>query len=275
VTLKELQATLETVSTREQDATRAVSQTQREKAALELRLRDLEANLQQVVGATAPGQPGRGGRPRASSLSGIHISALERELSEARVAVAEKQSEVQRANGQATAARADVVRVENEAMAMERRLKAQVQVAQEQLAEREEEMEFLRSQQGGTGRSAQDREEELMQRIEADETTIATLEKQLAGIERLEVALAKTEKQLKAEVAKVKGMEGRLARESKDGQRDMENARSRLAELEASLRSKDAQIASFNDQERSVTWCTVMAFIRSPCFNHLGTCVRN
>ncbi|KAI0033989.1 hypothetical protein K488DRAFT_84430 [Vararia minispora EC-137] len=254
---RELQATLETVSAREQNTTRALAEMQREKAALELRLRDLETNLQQVVSATTPSRSGRGGRPRASSLSSIHISSLERDLAEARTMVNQLQVQLQHAGEQAAAARAAAVRAENEVMALERRLKAQVQALQDQLEERDDELAYLHSQQGG-GSLVREREEELMQRIEEEERKVATLQKLVQDtrrMEQLQESLTKTEKRLKEEIAKVKGVEDRnttLLEGHEKTKRELDGAQSRLERLEDTLRSRDAQMALISQRERDL-----------------------
>ncbi|KZV70971.1 hypothetical protein PENSPDRAFT_743332 [Peniophora sp. CONT] len=244
---KELQATLEAVAAREAEAKRALEDAARDKAAQDLRIRDLEANLGQLATATAPKRRGR-----ASSLSGIHLASLERELAETRAAAARSEAAAAQAEKRASQARTDAVRIENEAAAMERRLRAEVQEARERATEQTEELEFLRAQQGAGAA----REEELMQRIEMEETKVASMEKLLASsrdMSRLEDELAKTQKKLKAELARARGMEDRqtaLAQERDQGLRQLEEARGRAERIAETLRSREADIASFEARER-------------------------
>ncbi|VDB87529.1 unnamed protein product [Peniophora sp. CBMAI 1063] len=246
-TRKELQATLEAVAAREAAAKRALDDAARDKAAQDLRIRDLEANLQQLASATAPKRRGR-----ASSLSGIHLASLERELAETRAAAARSEAAAAQAEKRASQARSDVVRIENDAVAMERKLRAEVQEARDRAAEQTEELEFLRAQQG----AGVEREAELMERIEMEEAKVAQMEKLLAGsrdMSRLEDELAKTQKKLKAELARARGMEDRqsaLVQERDDGLRLLEEARGRAERIAETLRFREADISSFETRER-------------------------
>ena len=68
---KELQATLEAVAAREAAAKRALDDAARDKAAQDLRIRDLEANLQQLASATAPKRRGRASSSSSNASSRV------------------------------------------------------------------------------------------------------------------------------------------------------------------------------------------------------------
>jgi DNA repair exonuclease SbcCD ATPase subunit len=247
---KEIQAALETVSTKEADVQRQLMEMKREKTAIEQRSRDLETNLLQVANTATSRHPYRS-RPRSSSTSNIHISSLERELAEVHALATQRETEVQRANERATRAQADAIRAENDAIATERRLKEQLKVAQGLVSEREEEIALLKSHHDA-GQLSREREDELIQRIDEEEAKVMTLEKLLASsrdVKGLENALAKAEKKLKVEAAKVHGVEERMAaltKENAEIKRELEDLQSHSENYASSLASKEAQLASLN-----------------------------
>ncbi|TFY82007.1 hypothetical protein EWM64_g2008 [Hericium alpestre] len=253
---KEMQAAIEALSQRETGSSSAVTDLTREKARLEARLRELEINMQQVVNATTPARnnASRRGRPRASSTSDIRVPALEHELTEIKTASARYQTDLQRATEKLGRVETDLMKSENEKMALERRFTTDMRRMEEQLLEKDTEIERLQGQQGDASYARQ-REEELMARVEEEEAKVAALEKLMAGsrdVKALENALQRTEKRLKQEMSKVKQGEDRhadLVREREEALDGLDEARAEVQHLAEAVRERDAQIAFLNQQE--------------------------
>ncbi|KAI9462923.1 hypothetical protein F5148DRAFT_966320, partial [Russula earlei] len=118
VSRRELQQALESIASRDTASNAVISTLRNEKATLERRVWELEANLQQVITAATPK---RKGRPRSSSLSDVRITALERDLGELQALVTELRGELAKAQEKHKRAEEDLVRVENGKTLLERR----------------------------------------------------------------------------------------------------------------------------------------------------------
>ena len=198
--MRQLEGTLERIShTSDEHNARGVK-LEREKAMLETRVRELEANLREVAQPTPTTTPARRAvvsRGRSSSLSNFRITTLEQDLVEVRASLAKKNTDLNALSQKLSQVQEDLIKVDNEKVAMERKWSSQVQELQDSLEEKEEELSYLREQQGDGSR-----EEALLRRIEEDDAKIVALELMLRGAEdsqQLKERMQRLETQLKEE----------------------------------------------------------------------------
>jgi septal ring factor EnvC (AmiA/AmiB activator) len=252
VTRRELQQALESVSSRETSSNATLSNLRNEKAALERRVRELEANLQQVISAATPKR--RRGHARSSSFSDVRITTLERDLGESQASVMELRAELSKAQEKARRTEENLFRVENERTVLERRTADEMKNMQEMLASKDEEM--MRLLGGVDVGLAQEREEELIRRVEEEEAKVLALERLLSesrDLKTVESALEKAEKRLAAEISKAKGLEEKNAGLHKDVKRvqdALEESRTHAQSLNSALDDRASLVHSLQAQER-------------------------
>lgn len=252
VTRRELQQALESVSSRETSSNATLSNLRNEKAALERRMRELEANLQQVISAATPKR--RRGHARSSSFSDVRITTLERDLGESQASVMELRAELSKAQEKARRTEENLFRVENERTVLERRTADEMKNMQEMLASKDEEM--MRLLGGVDVGLAQEREEELIRRVEEEEAKVLALERLLSesrDLKTVESALEKAEKRLAAEISKAKGLEEKNAGLHKDVKRvqdALEESRTHAQSLNSALDDRASLVHSLQAQER-------------------------
>jgi myosin protein heavy chain len=170
--MRDLEATLERLSHTSDEHQAHWVKVEKEKTTLEARVKELEVQLRTVPPLSPAFTPGRRiPKPRSSSLSNIRINTLEQDLTGLRSQLASKGTEVENMSQRLSRALQDRNKAENERIASERKLHAQIEHLQAALDEKDEELAFLRDQ-GGDGV----REEELLKRIEEDDAKIAALE---------------------------------------------------------------------------------------------------
>ena len=251
VTLRELQQALESISSRETASNTTISNLRSEKAALERRMRELEVNLQQVISAATPK---RKGRARSSSLSDIRITSLERDLGDSRASVQGLQAELGKAQEKLRRNEEDLFRVQNERTVLERRMADEMKNMEERLASKDEEISRL---SGGEDLGlAQEREEELIRRVEEEEAKVQALERLLSGtrdLKAMESALQKAERRVAAEISKVKGLEEKndgLNRDMRKVQDALEESHAHSRSLKTALDDRDSLVHSLRAQER-------------------------
>ncbi|KAH9065689.1 hypothetical protein EDB87DRAFT_1592501 [Lactarius vividus] len=253
VARRELQQALESISSRETASNTTISNLRSEKVALERRVRELEVNLQQVISAATPK---RKGRARSSSLSDIRITTLERDLGESRASVLNLQAELGRAQEKLRRNEEDLVRVENERTVLERRMADGMKNMEERLASKDE--EIVRLSGGEDLGLAQEREEELIRRVEEEEAKVQALELLLSetrDLKAMESALQRAEKRVATEISRVKGLEEKNAGLNKDMRqvRDaLEESHAHTQSLETALGDSDSLVRSLRVQERAL-----------------------
>ena len=219
-------------------------------------MQELEVNLQQIISSATPAKS-RTGRPRSSDFSDVRIKNLERELNEARSLSTAHESDLQATKEKCGRMQTDLIRVENEKSALERKMLKEVSALKERLAEKEEEAEQLRAQQGDGG-LGNEREEELIQRIEEEEAKVMALEKlvQKSGnMKAMQDALQRAEKKLALEMAKTRAGEERaseLVREKEEALDLLDCTRVQAENLTRALQEKDFRIDFLDSQERCV-----------------------
>jgi hypothetical protein len=251
VAQRELQHALESISSRETASNAIISNLRSEKATQERRIRELEVNLQQVLSAATPK---RKGRARSSSLSDIRITTLERDLLESRASALSLQAELGKAQEKLRRNEEDLVRVENAKTVLERRMADEMKNMEERLASKDE--EIVRLSGGEDLGLAQEREEELIQRVEEEEAKVLALERLLSetrDLKAMESALQKAEKKVAAEISKVKGLEEKnagLSRDMRQVRDALEKSDAHAQNLKTALNERDSLVHSLRVQER-------------------------
>ena len=251
---RELQQALESISSRGTASNAIISNLRNEKAALERRMRELEANLQQVITAATPK---RKGRPRSSSFSDVRITALERDLGESQASMMELRAELGKAQEKLRRTEEGLCRVENDKTVFERRTSDDMKNMQGIIASKDE--EIMRLSGGVDAGLAQEREEELIRRVEEEEAKVLALERLLSetqDLKAMESALQKAEKRLAAEMSKVKGLEEKnvgLNRDMKRARHELEETRCQAQALKTTLDENTSLVHALQAQERYVS----------------------
>jgi DNA repair exonuclease SbcCD ATPase subunit len=215
---------------------------ERDKSMAEARVKELETNLRQI--ATAPAAstskiPNRHGRARSSSMN----FGMNQELVDVRAALSKKETDLCSANEHLARVQAELTRADNEKIALEKRMQLQLNEMQACLEEKEDELEYVRGQQGDGSASAR-REEELLERVEEDEARINALEMQLrdnSEVERMRQQSRKTEARLVEEAKKAKEWRVALAREKEEALKELEDARAEMGKI---VKDKEALSAT-------------------------------
>lgn len=257
LTRRELQQALESISSSDTASNAIISNLRNEKVALERRMRELEANLQQVITAATPK---RKGRTRSSSFSGVRITALERDLGDSQASMLELRAELGKAQEKLRRAEEDLCRVENDKTVLERRTSDDIKNMQGIIANKDE--EIMRLSGGVDAGLAQEREEELIRRVEEEEAKVLALERLLSetrDLKAMESALQKAEKRLAVEMSKVKGVEEKnvgLNRDVKRARHELEETRSQAQALKTALDESTSLVDTLRAQER----CAFMPF---------------
>lgn len=237
---RELEEQLQAVSHKSGESTAYTAKLQKEKNVAEARARELELLLQRAQ--ADPPRPSRPRHGRSSSLSTVPPTILERELHELRATLSQRDAELQAAREKLSQAQTEQVKADNERIAFEKRTRQRIEELETSLDDLREEAEYLRGQ-GDNG--AAEREEELMARIDDDETKIAALEKALRESEQLRQD--ETTRNLEEANAVVlhleeKGME--LLKERDEAYDELDEARQRIQELMAELDEQSKKFES-------------------------------
>lgn len=235
---RELQNHLETLSRHQDEAKDGTSRLEKEKKVLEARVKELDAEVRHL---SVPPSSGKTGRARSSSVSmaGFRNTAMEQELSDIRVSLTAKESDLRMTNEKLGRAQTELVQTQNDRIAIERKMARQVSELEAVLEEKEDELENMKAQQGDGGR---EREEELMKRVEEDEAKIMALE-MLVGENyqstSVKDALGRAEKQLRFLSKKEEETERRcveLTREKEDILSKLEGANSAVHDRDMRIR---------------------------------------
>jgi chromosome segregation ATPase len=166
-----------------------------------------------------------------------------------------KETDLKNANEKFAHVQADLVKTVNEKLAVEKKLRAELKSKEEALEEKEEELEFLKGQQGDGIVSG--REEDLLRRIDEDEAKITALERLLGDDRELKSAkeaLKKTEQKLQAEIKKAAESNARhveLVQEREDALDQLEKAHDHIDTLNQHIREREARIHVLQENEGS------------------------
>ncbi|KAI0720081.1 hypothetical protein C8T65DRAFT_568380 [Cerioporus squamosus] len=258
----ELQSTLHTLSARADSTSAGRSKLEQDNANLLTRIRALERELQnktQSEEATL--------RQSQSSASARHrrqpsevfsrVPILEKELAELRATSSQQASELQRTMEQLASTRNELVQVQNEKIASERRLQRQLAETQATLDDREEDLRMLKDARGGEDTAA--RESGLMERLEEEEKRIAALEDELArssnsrrrDLSMLQDELARTTQLLEDARTQATTAEDRLstfAEEREAALRDRQRLEQEQEHLSQHLQEAEAKISALEYQ---------------------------
>ena len=250
---RELQATLESLSHQSDGHKTSSSRLQQEKKNLEIRVRDLEANIQHLNGQNPSPVRKRGRQHRSSSLSEFIGSSLQHELDMCRVSLATREADLHVANKKLTALQTELLHLDNEKVAMQRTLEFRLKSMEESLHETEEELQYFKMQQGGDGSS---REEDLLRRIDEDQARISALELMIRDDRELtstKEALKKAEQKWRAEVQKSTASDARLIeiiRQKEDALDERDEARRQIDELQTLVCEKETLIGVMIHKEK-------------------------
>ena len=219
----ELEGMLDSLSQGMQSTTSQKGSLESENNSLKSKVKALQAELaakeQVEQAALRHGRsaiPGPRGRPRSSSVNNFRVTALERESSDLQNRLTQQTTELRDAKAQATRLQETLIQRENEMVAMERRLRRELDEVREELEERQEELRML---QGSGSVDTAAREAELLERLDEEERRVAMLETELkrssGSSSKREVAMLQSEVQrtldlLQDERAKALEAEARL-----------------------------------------------------------------
>ncbi|KAF8215930.1 hypothetical protein K438DRAFT_1799738 [Mycena galopus ATCC 62051] len=243
---RDLEATLESLSYKSDAFNVRGIKLEKEKGTLEARVRELEGNLRQLSSpaptatATTPSRH-RAARRRSSSVSDTRITTLEQDVKDTRASLAQRETELRGATAKLAQAQTDLVKVENEKLASDKRLHAEILDLRTAIREKDEDLKYLKEQLGDGAR-----EEELLKRIDEDEAKIAALEMLLADApetKALKERLRRLDQKLLIESERVLEMERRhieLVREKEEALDEVEDTQAQLAKLSEELRQKEA-----------------------------------
>ncbi|KAJ7269437.1 hypothetical protein B0H12DRAFT_1095850 [Mycena haematopus] len=241
---RELEATLESLSHESNSINVRGAKLEKEKGTLEARVRELEGNLRQLESPalTAASTPSRhrAARRRSSSVSDV---TLEQDVKVMRASLVQRETELRGATAKLSQAQDLLVKVENEKLASEKRLHAEIRDLRAALREKDEDLKYMKEQLGDGGR-----EEELLKRIDEDVAKIAALEMLLADApetQALKERIQRLDRKLLIESERVQEMEGRhveLVREKEEALDEVEDAQAQLAKISEELRQKEAAL---------------------------------
>ncbi|KAK2461425.1 hypothetical protein APHAL10511_005888 [Amanita phalloides] len=169
--VKELQSLLDTASRASDQHGVRTAKLEREKATLEARVHELEAEVQKQAPLNATVHQRAASQPRPSSTPEDRIRILEKELEEAHATLSKMEITLRSNSQKLSQTQGDLIRIDNEKAAMGKRMSSQISDLIASLEEKEAELQIVKTQVGDASR-----EDELIKRIEEDEAKIAALE---------------------------------------------------------------------------------------------------
>lgn len=234
---RQLQSALDRLSSDASESTTAYQSEKRENAKLLARIQELEANMLHVSQTPAPR------RRRSSSMPGARVVSLERQLADLREASQKCESDLSVANTELRRVQELLNQVENEKIALERHTERQLKEKDALLEDQADELEFLRARSNDNGARA--REEELLRRVEMEESNAESLrlllkeqDRELKKMHTAQQHIRDLEKKLGAEARKVAEVEARrtqLAKEKDDVLDELQAERVRLADAQSAM----------------------------------------
>ena len=243
--LRETQYLMDRLANDSNESASKVERILREKSKLEAQVLELQGELSRQQASPVPPTK-TPSRRRSSSLSNINrLAILERDMESIKESASTSQLEAETAREKLTKATRDLVRVENEKSAMEkkvRNMEGLLRAAKEEKDELLREIEFHRSQDTSS------RESDLLDRLEHEENKVALLESQLAQMSRakdLKSSVDRIATQLRDEVAKREAAELReieLIEQREEAFNELQELQGTLNAFQAELRSREARI---------------------------------
>lgn len=234
---RELQANLESVSDSSNGAQTRFRVLERERDVARSRIKELETDVRHMSSAQAIHQasPTKGKRGRSSSMSNFRINSLESETDRLRQDLSERDGAVDDLTQRLSLAQSGRTHAENEKFALERRLTREIDELKAIVEDKDDELAFLREQDGGG-----EREEGLMRRIDEDAAKIDSLELLLRSDDprKLRSELASLQAKLHAVsllIAETEAMNIELVGDKEDILDDLETANARVYQLQSRL----------------------------------------
>lgn len=248
--LRQMETTLERISSTSDEHHARSLKLEREKASLELRVKELESGVNQRAIPTHT-TPGRrvSIRPRSSSLSNFKITTLEQELNDARSLLEKKDAELESAARKLSKLQDDALKGDNSRAATERNWVSEEATLKASLQEMDAELAYLREQQGDGSR-----EEELLKRIEEDDAKISALELMLRGVDDVEAMqndISRLEGQLKKEerrAALAEELQAELFKAREEALHELDDYRQELQYLLKEQNQRKARDDSFREK---------------------------
>lgn len=250
--VRETEYLMDRLATESNQSSSKVEQYAKEKMKLEAQVRELQAELSRKQ--MTPVAPAKTSRRRSSSLTNINrVAVLERDMESLRASASSTQIEAETVKEKLSKAKTDLVRLENEKGAMEKRVKdmeASLRNAIEEKDELQREIEFYRNQNNSS------REDDLMARLEHEESKVALLESQLAQMSRTRAMKGSVDRltaQLKDEVSKREAAETReieLTGEREEALNELHELQRSFEVIQRQLSSKDNRIRELENQAR-------------------------
>lgn len=238
---KELEAILDSMSHASSGHTVTIAKLEREKAALESRVRELEKTLGQQLPPITPARLNVFSPPSPTSTI---VTTLEHDLIHTRATVSQQDSELQALNYKLRQTQADLMKTDNEKSAMERRMKLQIADLQATLVEKQQELSYLEEQLGDGSR-----EEALLKRIEEDGAKIMALESLVRydqpkndfehDMRRLQHRFEQEQQNL----IQIEELQVELIKEKEEALDELEDARVIIRRLEEDVRVAQACVA--------------------------------
>jgi DNA repair exonuclease SbcCD ATPase subunit len=171
----------------------------------------------------------------------------------------ELRAELAKAQGKLGRTEEDLCRVENDKTVLECRTSDNIKNMQGIFASKDEEIMWLL---GGVDVGLAQEREELIRRVEEEETKVLALERLLSesrDLRAMESVLQIAEKLFAAEMSKVKGLEEKsvgLNRDVKRARHELEETRSQIQALRTALDESSSLVHALQAQER----CASMIF---------------
>ncbi len=221
-----------------------------DKVKLENQVRELQGELRiRSQSVFQPVKPSR--RPRSSSLTNLKLTSLETDLAQATSSSSESRAELERTKEKLSKAQYDLVRMENEKCALEKKVAEKDRMlkdAAEEIALRDEELIFLRRETGNA-----DREADLIARIEEEEVKYQLLEQQLAQRSRAVVPKHSFDELQERMID--------LATEKEIAQTDLHDAAIKLHQFDEELKGANAKLKEVEKE----SWCVGSIFVLNVC----------
>ncbi|KAG1783583.1 hypothetical protein EV702DRAFT_1273838 [Suillus placidus] len=248
---RELEATLDTMSCQSESVRAQTFKLETEKRNMESRVRELERMLENTKPQPTANSrlPQRGGRPRSSSVSSFRSPALERELNDTKVLLADKEKTLRDMEMKLARAQEDLVKTQNTQFSAEKTMQARIAELTSVIEDKDEELEVLKSSQGAG--NAMEREEELLKRIDEDEVKIKTLENLLREQQSgpTQAAYDKLQRRLRAESEKLTCSEKRV----RDLMEEKKEAHDACADIRQELDRADRLLHDSENRVRALT----------------------
>lgn len=226
-----------------------------EKARLEEKVKELIFQIRRLE-LSPPSSSKPIARPRSSSLTNLKLATLEQDLEHIRATASASQSELDLTKAKLSKAQEALLRVENEKLVLERKMQENDRQLRDSIDERkdlEREVAFLREHNG-----SEERENELLTRLEEEEQKVALLEAELFKLSQskeMKRSLENMRAQLHQEVAKRQAIEQResdLVQEKEEALDELFEIRENMQELKETLELRNLRIQDLERLERYV-----------------------